>query len=154
MIETDERRIKEIWNNSKTSILLRRGGKGEKLRVRICGRKLFDAGDMAWLKDDKKIDPEWNQKLRCWETPKSWFNRLVKNFVQTDGGLYIVQPFREQEKCSPACQNAKGHECQCSCMGEHHGAGNIDSGWFTVSDTFATRWGSKSLACRLITSTS
>jgi len=31
--------------------------------------------------------------------------------------VYVIQPYREQEKCSPTCQNAIGHECQCSCMG-------------------------------------
>jgi hypothetical protein len=35
-------------------------------------------------------------------------------------------------------------------MGRHHGAGN-DGTWFEVSDTFATRWGEKELACRLLT---
>jgi hypothetical protein len=58
--------------------------------------------------------------------------------------LYIIQPYREQEKCSPSCQDAEGHECQCSCMGRYHGIGR-------VSDTFATRWGDQELACRLLT---
>jgi hypothetical protein len=52
--------------------------------------------------------------------------------------VYIIQPYREHEKCAPACQNAIGHECQCSCMGLYHGAGN-DGSWFEVSETFATR---------------
>ena len=66
------------------------------------------------------------------------------------GKVYVIQPYREQEKCSPACQNATGHECQCSCMGLYHGAGN-DGSWFEVSDTFAARWGEQELACRLMT---
>jgi len=150
MIETDERRIKEIRNNDQNSIILRRGGVGDKLRIRICGRKKYDHGDFAWLKKDRKINPVWVHRHRCWETPKAWFNRHVREFIDTDGKLFIVQPYREQEKCSPACQNAIGHECQCSCMGEFHGAANIESGWFVVSDTFATRWGERKLACRLI----
>jgi len=66
------------------------------------------------------------------------------------GKAYVVQPYREHEKCSPACQNARGHECQCSCMGLYQGQGN-DGSWFDVSDTFATRWGEQVRACRLMT---
>jgi len=149
-MELDQQRIKEVWNNNEISIILRRGEKGEKLRIRICGRKVHDGGDRVWLKSHHRINPVWDYHLRCWETPKAWFNQLVREFVDTDGKVYVVQPYREQEKCSPACQNAQGHECQCSCMGEFHGAANIESGWFVVSDTFATRWGERQLACRLI----
>ncbi|WP_354134437.1 hypothetical protein [Bradyrhizobium sp. S3.9.1] len=64
--------------------------------------------------------------------------------------VYIIQPYREQEICARACQEAQGHECQCSCMGANHGVGN-DGSWFEVSDTFSTRWGERELACRLLT---
>lgn len=150
MIELDEQRIKSIWNNDDTSIILRRGGKGEKLRIRVCGRKVRDYGDKEWLRNDRRIKPIWNHRLRCWETPKAWFDKLVRGFIETDGRVYVVQPYCEQEKCSPSCQKAKGHECQCSCMGEYHGVSNASAGWFVVSDTFATRWGQRTLACRLI----
>jgi hypothetical protein len=91
----------------------------------------------------------WIDKHRYWELPKAWFNDFVDRSLSRYGKVYIIQPYREQEKCAPACQNATGHECQCSCMGEHHGAGN-DGSWFEVSDTFATRWGDLHLACRLL----
>jgi hypothetical protein len=48
-----------------------------------------------------------------------------------------------------ACLGAEKHECQCSCMGANHGAGN-DGSWFEITDYFATRWGERSLACRLL----
>jgi hypothetical protein len=65
--------------------------------------------------------------------------------------LYIIQPYRVQEKCAPACWNAEKHECQCSCMGENHGMGNPSGKWFVVSETFATTWRQNELACRLLT---
>ena len=70
--------------------------------------------------------------------------------LQRYGKVYIIQPYREQEICARACQEALGHECQCSCMGANHGIGN-DGSWFEVSDTFSTRWGNRELACRLLT---
>ena len=67
-----------------------------------------------------------------WELPKSWFNDFVDRALQRYGKVYIIQPYREQEICARACQEALGHECQCSCMGANHGVGN-DGSWFEVS---------------------
>lgn len=46
--------------------------------------------------------------------------------------------------------NALGDECQCSCMGEHHGSQGPAGRWKVVSNSFATRWGESAVACRLI----
>ena len=85
--------------------------------------------------------------------PKSWFNDFVDRALRRYGKVYIIQPYREQEICAQACQEAQGHECQCSCMGANHGIGN-DGNWFEVSDAFSTRWGERELACRLLTARS
>ena len=142
-METDEKRIRALWNNGKVSVILRRDGKGEKLRIRIANHQTHNFVVQTMLKGDRRIRPKWDYRGSFWEVPKSWFDDLVREFVQREGSLYVIQPYREQEKCCPACQNAQGHECQCSCMGEFHGAANINSGWFIVSDTFATRWGER-----------
>lgn len=141
-----ERRLKDIWNQQVIPIVLRRTGKGERLRVRLP----FADANREWLRDGKRACPTWVSNLKCWELPKKWFNSFVERAIVKFGRVYIIQPFHEQEVCAPACQNAKGHECQCSCMGEHHGVGN-DGSWFEVSDAFATRWGERHLACRLLT---
>lgn len=138
-------KLKQAWNQNKLPIVLRRGGRGEKLRVR-----LPQADDnRVWLRNRRRINPEWNSAHRCWELPKAWFNDLVDRALKRYGAIYIVQPYREQEKCAPACMNATGHECQCSCMGANHGAGN-DGSWYEISETFATRWQERELACRLL----
>lgn len=138
-------RYKLIWNQSRIPVILRRAGKGEKLRVRLP----FDDDNRDWLRNHRRTHPVWISNGRYWELPKAWFDDLVERALVRYGGVYIFQPFREQEKCSPACQNAIGHECQCSCMGANHGAGS-DASWFEVSETFSFRWGPKELACRLL----
>jgi len=102
-----------------------------------------------FLKGDKKLQPDWIKDKGYWETPHTWFNDLVNRLLRKFGKLYIIQPLREQEKCAPACLNAQGHICQCSCLGANHGAGN-DGSWFEVSETFAVRWKEVSYACRLM----
>jgi hypothetical protein len=137
---------KRVWNQKEVPVVLRRAKKGQRLRVRIPLSR--DNGD--WLQNGRRTSPIWFAERKYWEIPKTWFNDFVERALVRYGRLYIVQPYREQEKCSPACLNAIAHECQCSCMGAHHGAGN-DGSWFEVSDTFATRWGDQYLACRLMT---
>lgn len=127
-------------------MVLRRTGKGERLRVRLP----FAETNRAWLQNQRRTSPVWREKEKYWELPKAWFNDFVDRALHRYGKIYIMQPYREQEICAPACQNAEGHECECSCMGQHHGAGS-DGSWFEVSDAFATRWGAREIACRLLT---
>lgn len=145
-METDQSRLRKIWNQKDIPVVLRRNRKGERLRIRLP----FNEANRNWLQDNRRTRIEWNATENCWEVPKAWFNDFVRRALNRFGQLYVVQPYREQEICAPACWNAVGHECQCSCMGANHGSG-ADVGWFEVSDTFATRWGERQLACRLMT---
>jgi hypothetical protein len=138
--------LKHIWNQKEVPVVLRRTGKGQQLRVRLP----YDETNRQWLQNAKNRSPVWIREHEYWELPKAWFNNFVERSLTKYRKVYIIQPYREQEKCAPACQNAIGHECQCSCMGLHHGTGN-DGSWFEVSDTFATRWNEQELACRLLT---
>src|SRR5262245_34798165 len=123
----DRPTLKRVWNQKHTPVVLRRIGKGERLRVRIP----YSEANRQWLQNGRRTPPIWNLIEKCWELPKAWFNDFVNRCLEDYGRVYIIQPYREQEKCAPACQNAIGHECQCSCMGQHHGVGN-DSSWFEV----------------------
>ena len=148
----DAAEMRRVWNQRSIPIVLRRSGKQEKIRVRFPTKSSYHdwfMADQDWVAGIGKSDPHWNRQLKCWELPKSWFNKFVVATLEHFGQLYVIQPYREYEVCAPACQNATGHECQCSCMGEHHGTGG-DSSWFEICETFAFRWGDKSLACRLM----
>lgn len=161
-LPTDIERRLRIWKQTEVPVVLRRTGKRELLRARLPGKPKFDycrrtlvylpIDQQAWLNTFGGRSPTWNEKHKCWELPKSWFNEFVNRCLERYGRVYIFQPYHLQEKCAPACQNAEGHECQCSCMGQYHGVGN-DGTWFEVSETFATRWGDKMVACRLLTRT-
>lgn len=143
--ESNSNELKHVWGQKGMPVVLRRNGKGEKLRVRLP----FSDDNRHWLQNGRRTTPAWSGKHQCWELPKAWFNDFVTQALNRYGKLYVIQPYREQEKCSPACLNATGHECECSCMGANHGAGN-DGSWFEVTETFATRWGEHELACRLM----
>jgi hypothetical protein len=134
-----------VWNNGTIPVALRLGGRHP---VRL--RTPFASGNRAWLKNQpKNKEPQWNKPHKCWELPPSRFNELIAMVLTRFGAIYILQPCREKEVCAPACWDAKGFECQCSCLGAHHGRGH-GAGWFVVSETFAVRYGEEKLGCRLL----
>lgn len=138
-------KLKKIWNQQTVPVILRRG-KGHRLRLRLP----YADGNRSWIQNSRRNSPEWYSLGRYWEAPQAWFNDLVTRCLSRFGKAYIIQPYREQEKCAPACWNATGHECQCSCMGERHGTGDPGGHWFIVSDAVATCWHQQELACRLL----
>jgi hypothetical protein len=142
--ESERERLRRVWNQRAIPVILRRP-QGP-LRMRLPYR----ASNRAWLRGPGRINPAWKLMGRYWELPRAWFDRLVDQCLFDFGRVYVVQPYREQEKCAPACWNAKGHECQCSCMGLNHGIHDDDGRWKIVSEAFATRWGPQEVACRLI----
>lgn len=142
----DAARLKWVLAQTSTPVAMRLG-KGHKLLVKLP----YALDNRHWLQAGRRTSPNWEPEAKHWELPQSWFNDLVNRTLDRYGKVYVVQPYREQEVCAPACWNAVGHECQCSCMGARHGSG-ASGGWFIASDTFAVRWGPRFLACRLVTS--
>lgn len=140
----DENLIK-IWRQEKIPVIFRRKGKSLLIKVP------FAPDNSVWLRTKpKNKEPIWNAQYKCWELPRSRFDFLTKTILESFSQIFIVQPYRKQDKCAPACWNAEGFECECSCMGEHHGAGNHHNNWFVVSDTFATKWHELEYSCRLL----
>src|SRR5690606_19287124 len=134
--------IRSVWSQDKIPVIYRQSdGKG--LLVKLP----YAPDNKLWLQGEKRNIPKWHQRQKYWETPKAWFNDLVSKCLKRHKRVYIIQPYRKQEVCAPACMNALGHECQCSCMGVNHGAHNSTNDWFVVSDAFATRWRERELAC-------
>jgi len=145
MNSTEREKINSIWRQGFVPVIYRRG-----IGYPLLMRLPFDVGNRAWLKSNARANPKWIGQKKHWELPQAWFNDLVTRTLSKWGKLYIIQPYREQEKCAPACWNALGHECQCSCMGANHGSQNAGSGWYIVAETFATKWNTHQLACRLL----
>lgn len=109
---------------------------------------------VAWRIDNREYLTGYGRRItrqpqyRAWEIPVSRFNDIVHRMLERYGRVYLIQLHRDLEKCAPACWNALGFDCECSCMGENHGSGRELT--HIVSDTFAFEWGGRKLSCRLI----
>jgi hypothetical protein len=104
----------------------------------------------AWLKDEHVRRPEWLKQFTCWRVPRAWLDELTQRLCEHYGQVYVIHPYREREVCAPACWDAQGVECTCSCLGANHGQGSGGGAWYIVSETCAIQWGPRRYACRLL----
>jgi len=145
-VNADDSELQRVWNQTRIPVIVRSDEKGVRLKVRLP----FRDDNRKWLQEDRRSDLVWVKAEKLWYLPKSWFDDLVDRAMARWGSVYIIQPYRVTEVCAPACWNAMGHICDCSCMGANHGTGD-GTGYFVVSDSFAISYGEKLLACRLLT---
>jgi hypothetical protein len=143
-IEFPSEKAVEIWRNGRIPVLFKPTGKGP-LLVRVPARS---DGSYAWLEGKRRRKIQWNRDYKAWEMPRSRFNDIVLRGFYVYHAIYIIEEYREMIKCAPACWNAQGYECNCSCGGTNHGVGAELA--HIVSDTFAFEWGGKRLSCRLL----
>jgi hypothetical protein len=138
-------KIRWVWKQGKIPVVANKG-KGHRLRVRLP----YSDDNYRWLRQFGRIRPKWNLEKKCWEVPRSWLDELVKTALADFNHVYLVQPYSSQEKCARQCWEAQGYDCECSCMGEHHGSQDSGRRWREVSETFAVRTSEETIACRLL----
>ncbi|MES5481530.1 hypothetical protein QMZ05_02155 [Bradyrhizobium sp. INPA03-11B] len=93
-----------VWKQKGISVVLRRAGLGERLRVRLP----FADDNGGWLQNGRRTAPEWiGGTAAYWELPKSWFNDFVDRALLRYGKIYIVQPYRRQEVCAGLSGSAR-----------------------------------------------
>jgi hypothetical protein len=134
-----------VWEQKALPVIFR-DSPGHPLLVRLP----FAEGNREWLQDDRRHRPKWLASEKAWSIPKAWFDDSARRCLERYHAVYIIQPFRESETCAPACVNAIGVECTCSCLGANHGSGISMETWYVVSDAFAVRYGPKQYAVRLL----
>jgi hypothetical protein len=144
-MEKKEPGLKEIWNQKKIPVVFYKGKKNPLLL-----RLPFSKDNRFWLKADHRINPIWEEDHKYWIIPKAWFNDFIKRSLARYGNIYLIQSYRPYQKCAPACWNAEGVDCECSCMGENHGTGKPDNKWFVISETCAVSLGENKYSCRLL----
>lgn len=144
-MEITDEKFQQIWWQSDMPVIVRQA-ESKPVLVRLS----HSPKNYRLIKGRKRNKPHWNRQLECWEIPRAWFNEMIHVFLKRDEVVYLVQPYRVTQKCFPACWNAEGFICECSCMGDNHGSGHPGGRWYVVSDTFAFKWGYSEYACRRI----
>ena len=146
-VEVDRQHIEQVWRQGVVPVV-HRPPHGQPIMVRLPYRQ----GNRAWLAGGRRLKLEWHPDGRYWSLPCASFSQLVERLVREFGSAYVIQPYRVQEKCAPACWKAKHVDCMCSCMGAHHGMMVPGGRWYVISETCAVRWtDTEDLRCSLLT---
>ena len=141
--DLSDSQLKAIWRQGQIPAIFKRA-KPQPVLVRIP----FAEGNQEWLRNDRRSKPKWNGQYKAWEIPTVWFDSVIKLALRRYREAYVIQLYREQQKCAPACWNAEGFHCECSCMGANHGGGHPGGNWYEVSETFAVSSGEVRYSCR------
>jgi hypothetical protein len=144
-VEAPTEDLDHMWRQERIPVVVQRQ-RPSPLLVRLPYR----ADNKDWLRDGQRSKPSWDKNHGAWEVPQSWFERTVRLCLGRYRSCYVVQLHRERRVCAPACWNAQGVDCECSCMGANHGSGMPDGRWYEVGETKAVSWGPQRYAVRLL----
>jgi hypothetical protein len=137
--------VADIWRQ-KTVPVIYQPDSGQPLMVRMP----WSPENFNLLRGDGHRKPQWNRQFKCWEIPRAWLDKVIRMLIQKYRRAYFIHAYRAHEKCAPACWDAKGAQCECSCLGKNHGAGCPGGRWYIVSDACAVLWHGRELAYRLL----
>jgi hypothetical protein len=122
---------------------------GDVPEVRILNGRLIapDGVPMVWLPQDGQViaripalkgNRRWlhhTVHIRSprldgdrWTLPRNCLVRLVIAAIDRYGHIVVCRDMSRLSRCNRACLEATGVDCDCSCMGEHHGEDSF--GWF------------------------
>jgi len=116
-------------------------------RIEVSGMRRPHEGEPTnreWFKDEtgKAIRPQWvegpNGYDGHWEIARQHFMTVTRALAERFGQVELAMDFNENERCDRRCQDAKGDDCTCSCLGLHH-RGGVYAGWVEVGDTTLIR---------------
>lgn len=63
-----------------------------------------------------------------WELPRNCLSKLIAAAVDRYGCAAVCRDISKLSRCTKSCLEATGAECECSCLGVHHGS--TSEGWY------------------------
>jgi len=85
-------------------------------------------GNRRWLRGAARIRSPRLDGDR-WHLPRNCLVRLVTAATDRYGCIVVCRDMSRLSRCTRACQEAAGVECDCSCRGAYHGE-NYAGAWF------------------------
>lgn len=83
----------------------------------------------------ERIQPEWDGQAKRWMVARSHFDAIVEALAEKLGRIDVFIHFTSTERCDTNCRGAKHRECNCQCLGRHHGPDGMTHGWKLVGDS-------------------
>lgn len=137
--------LQRVWSQKSIPIVVRAG-----IVCPLLVRLPYAPSNRDWLQEGHRNRPLWVPIYKSWSVPKTWFEEIVRRVLEAFRSVYVIQPVRSTEKCAPACWNALGAHCECSCLGANHGSGQPAGKWHVVSEALAVKIQGREYSCRLL----
>lgn len=87
--------------------------------------------DLSWLRRTVGIDRPRIDAREYWHLPRNCLNRLVMAAIDRYGYVVPCRDMSKLSRCNRSCQAAEGLQCDCMCLGVHHGEEDA-GGWFEL----------------------
>ena len=139
-----QQEARQLWRYAAIPIIF-----DDRPHTRLLVKLPYAADNRDWLRQHEIRKPVWQKQWQAWQIPRVWLERILQQCLSRYGRCYFIHPYREQERCAPACWNAVGPLCECSCLGQYHGS-QAPGRWHSVNETCAIQWGPRQYACRLL----
>lgn len=137
--------LDRIWEQRELPVVFR----PEQGQIRV--KLPYRDDNYEWLRDGARNRPKWHPDEKYWTVPAAWYERILKQSLARYGAIYTIRPGRKIAKCAPACWNAVGPDCECSCEGANHGSGVAPNyRWNVISESLAIGVGPKTMRCTLL----
>ncbi|PWG61602.1 hypothetical protein [Sediminicurvatus halobius] len=148
----NDSRMLRIWNYPDAPLLCALPPSADSgFRAILLVRFRSDARTGVWLRADELRKPRWRSDARAWQVPVSWFDRLTQRCLEDHGAVYLVHTHVIEQVCTPSCQTATRHWCECSCQGRNHGIARDEARNYAFDGAFIVESFVKHFICRKLT---
>lgn len=98
---------------------------------KVIARLPFVPETRRWLQQAVQVrSPKWDPKQMVWVLPRNCATRLLRAAIDRFGGVEVYRDMTKLSRCTRSCLEAAGAECDCSCLGAHHGASSAN--WYEI----------------------
>lgn len=96
---------------------------------------------------------EFSRAHEAWAVSRSHLSPLIDATVARFGKAVLLRATTAREQCDVRCREARGDECQCACLGAHHGQAYWDERvWRLVGGTTLIHVGSEQVGRSVLAS--
>lgn len=91
----------------------------------------------AWLRQTlgSGVPIQWDGNQKRWLVARKHLFAMVEASARKFGTVDVYLDYKSTMKCDKRCEQAKGVDCVCSCLGQNHRGGSLMLGWIQVGET-------------------
>ncbi|MBD3004674.1 hypothetical protein [Streptomyces sp. 5-10] len=92
-----------------------------------------EGGSRKFLKEliGSRSRLDWDKERKRWLMSRQHMAKVIDGCLRRWSRVELRRQYLETQRCDVRCQQAKGDDCECSCMGLMHGSRAVGGGWLS-----------------------